>query len=468
MVSARQEQQMDPLPRSLGELSSKIISGRWDSIEIPAHLRFREPQVANPYVGVQSRYKSPPKKVLPPQAESHTMRRATSPLNSSYANVESRYRSPPKPAPSPSAYQKPEEKPIPKTQSIRITPEYAAIKNPSLMHVPSKFFDMYHMERQNSEPTPKDRVDQKIRAIKEQTVKQGRAFSPVTGSKSLTFEEIRKTNREDAAAEHPSVAKRYTKTHSVVMEWVRHGIPIPSSKPQEEVPKKCVSLGRDKPFFAPGGAGGGSYGRRALSPTRSALAAEERIVDSLKGRLTKPSEKIPMSKIEQLAKPRTPNVSPTRANMTASPIRNISPVRSVAGGAPPRTVSPSYSRPTQLSTARSPQRQTATSRVSVQSGAAVGPVRKVVTPRADGMTSRGPIDPLKRSSTADTSRGSSQQVHVDVAKEVEDIDVHFSVVSDLSDVSDAHPRIDHNVGLVTAAAQRQPIFLQGPPHLASP
>jgi hypothetical protein len=447
--------------------TSRLAASDWlGGIDVPDHLRYREPK-AGPdyYAGVLPRYLSPPKKRLDVDPLEDTRRRAAAErvVNPQFSMVESRYRSPPKPQLPPRVGA--EEEPLPKYISVRPTSEYVAHKRQAVVfqHIPSKYYDMYVTQGQAG-PTPRDQVAQKQRQKRNEQSKEGRTFSPITTKpRSTTF-----------GTPDPLPGKKRT-GQSVVMEWVKHGIPIPTARPEE--PPKPRPVNRGTPFLGPGGAGGGSYFRRETSPTRLAAQQEERLVSTIKERLQHP--KATPESLRRLSQPRTtsPNrtTSPGRGgtpnpNRTVSPTRNPTTSRPLApstAASTPRTA-PGLHQPTMTLRTISPRREvrpvteSPTRVLSAQPG---GILRRPISPTARTTSPVRVVSPApsKSSPSLTTSRRpDSPQNHFGG-----DVDVQISVMTEASDIADT-PHIRPQFATHHNYGQRQTVLFQSPPHLASP
>lgn len=393
--------------------TAKIVAGRWDSIVIPDHLRFKDVRdVPNPYAGVTSRYRSPPKRAAPadPLQAEREKAAAAKYVNPHFAMVESRYRSPPK---SPTVRPSADDVPLSKSESVRMTKEYVAHKQHSAVfqHVPSKFFDLYTMQAP-PKATRREEIDERLRQQKLSISKEGQVFTPIVGRcRSPTAAEIVQPLRKKAG-------------HSVVMEWVRDGVPIPTSRPAD--PPKPRVYRKEIPFMAPGGAGGGSFARRTTSPTRVALASEERLVASVKERLQHPS-RLSTEVATRLQRP-----SPSRT----SPTRTISPNRRTASATPSPVP---------------PQARSTTRQMHIDP--------QVVRPQGTPSPRRTTRPVEVRADCAPTPASGYRSSPVRGVKR-DEVDIHISLVSDISELSDA-PRI-------SVSSRRPPVPFQGPPCLASP
>ncbi|CUI15352.1 Hypothetical protein, putative [Bodo saltans] len=436
-------------------------------IDVPDHLRYREPKSGpDYYVGVLPRYLSPPKKRVDvdPLEEARRKAAAQRVVNPQFSMVESRYRSPPKSqVPARVAA---EEEPLPKYISVRPTTEYVAHKRQAAVfqHIPSKYYDMY-VTQGHGGPTPRDQVAQKQRQQRIELSKEGRTFSPILSKpKAPTF-----------GAPDPLPGKKKT-GQSVVMEWVKHGIPIPTSRHEEPVKPRTVSRGT--PFFGPGGAGGGSYFRRETSPTRLAAQQEERIVSNIKERLQHP--KATPESIRRLSQPRT-----TSPNRTTSPVR---------GGTPNRTTSPNRNgiattRPQAAAAAASAR--PATSQQPTMTLRTISPRREVrpvnsspthvLTAGQPGGILRRPLSPTARTtspvrvvSPAQSNASPSITTRRRAPDSPQnlfgsDVDVQISVMTEASELTDTpHIRPQYATTHHNSQGQRQTVLFQSPPHLASP
>ena len=304
-------------------------------LDIPARLKYREPTVNVDYSGVHPRYLSPPK----PRFVDDKPKPNVTPKNPQFAHVESRFRSPPRERMSPV-----QEEVIPKSKSIRMTPEYLTHKTQAkeFRNIPSKYFDV-HTSNQPSvahpQVTPRAVVEARLRQRRNEIQKVGQPFqNAFTKSQGPTFEEMGKHNPHYRRLEE-RVAAHKGQGHSVVMDWIERGIPIPQSNPAADHVKVGTTRGQSpKPFYTGGGAGNGTYTQRATSPLRSSTAREKHLVDSLKTKLQHPTVSTPhaiQETVARLSRARTPTVSPTRqggppvtkaATTRRSPTRNVVPV----------------------------------------------------------------------------------------------------------------------------------------------
>lgn len=420
-------------------------------LDIPERLKYREPTVNVDYSGVQPRYLSPPK----PRYVDDKPRPVTTPKNPQFAHVESRFRSPPRERSSPV-----HEEIIPKSKSIKMTPEYLTHKTQAkeFRHVPSKYFDVYTSNQPSvahPEVTPRAVVEARLKQRRNEISKVGQPFhNAFTKSQGSTFEDIKKHNPQYRRLEE-RVAAHKGSGHSVVMDWIERGIPIPqaaaandpkqrannnNSRATSPAGRALVRGHSPKPFYTGGGAGNGTYTQRATSPLRSSTAREKNLVDSLKNRLQNPSASAPQTiqeTVARLSRVRTPTVSPIRMQQ-------------------PQPQRPN-SRPQATTTTlqrRSPTRNASSSSTAA---VAVNSMQRISRP-ADSVAAQGPprafpVSPPRTQRANDVTEFGSPSV-----------DVQISAVSDAT-AGGFTP--DSPVRATPPPKTFVPYFVE-PPHLASP
>jgi hypothetical protein len=399
-------------------------------VEVPEHLKYRPPKVSNPYVvGVQSRYRSPPKKLVNLDNIGENKRGASPPKNPQYVHVESRFRSPKQQN---LVQLLTDECRLSKMESIRMTEEYMVHKEAcgSLRHVPSRYFDMY-LKAKSDSPTRREEVYDERRRQHHEVTKSGKPFCvplhPISGTfSSMASSEAKPLERKKDPTSPSARAK------SVVMDWVNYGIPIPCR--ETDPPKHPVPVPRmgGRPFASAGGAGGGCFERRLSSPKRPAGQIEDKKIQGLLERMNSLRTSSPPA---AASKPLRRTPSPNSAEQPFSPTTT----QRGSSAATRRTVSPP-ARGTCLKQPWLPGNPT--------SMRATSPKRAV--PKPTRRATPGVISPVRQATTPPP-----QQKHQDP---LNDTDVLCSAISDLTEESHCTPRI---------TTSRPRVFLS-PPHLISP
>ena len=198
-------------------------SGVDSFIEIPAHLRYREPVARVDYSGVAPRYNSPTyaKRATSPRSDKEVLEalRRSSPLpakNPAYASVSSRFRTESRPRPVVVST----PPPLSRHESVRYSREVSQSKQQSkLQHVSSKFFEIHTVTQSNKSPTPRYVVERKKKDQTKELTKEGQAFK-VSFAQHDTFDSMRKENAK--FNRQSPVRDKDANRVSVVMEWVRN------------------------------------------------------------------------------------------------------------------------------------------------------------------------------------------------------------------------------------------------------
>ncbi len=253
-------------------------------IEIPEHLKYRAPVVHVNYSGVQSRYNSPSRS-SPTRAKQEQLEAVRSsplpPKNPAYAAVASRFQAEHRPRSVPSSV----PEPLSRKESVRYSQEVQqARKDSKLLHrVTSKYFEVFTVSDPSGRrgTTPRAAVEEKKKREDKALMKEGTTFKVSIG-KNDDFDSMRKGNVK-LNRQSPQRSKDSNRT-SVVMEWVRHGTAIPTDRPPS--PSRRHEKHSDgKPFYLPGGAGGGQFQRTSTSPVRPIAVSIEKHVGAVTDRL---------------------------------------------------------------------------------------------------------------------------------------------------------------------------------------
>ena len=261
-------------------------SGIGSFIEIPEYLKYREPVARVDYSGVAPRYNSPsytkrPVNIIAVEKEKLDALRRSSPLpvkNPAYAGVSSRFQAELRPKNIVTST----PPPLARHESVRYSREVSQNKQQSkLQHVSSKFFEVHTVTHANKVPTPRVLLEKKKKELSKELTKEGQAFK-VSFAQHDNFDVMRKENAK-FNRQSPTRAKDANRT-SVVMEWVRHGTAIPTDRPPSP-PRRPHSASSGKPFYLPGGAGGGNFERLSTSPVRPNAVVIEKKVMTLQDRL---------------------------------------------------------------------------------------------------------------------------------------------------------------------------------------
>lgn len=404
--------------------------------ELPPHLRHRPARVHNEFAFVESRYQRPKSPTRAQEAPAPPQRpTATSKWNA----TESRYRSPQKDAAHSSPYNLQRQKPLAPHESVRETEEYKQHKRVAaaqgLKNVDSKYYELWHTAADKG-PTPKDRVEQRLRELGEK--KDGVAFK-AWSTQAKTFSDMAKENAQMTRWNSPPAKSRGRS--SVVMDWVKRGVPIPGrDDTPAQRPASPPKMG-PKSYTAAGGAGGGSFNRRTNSPQKRGAQLEEQrvreVAASLKSART--SAKSPpraanvstpsiTAKYTITHRPVSPDrrpPSPTQrgvSSATPTTQRGTSPTPRGAsptprGGSPTRRPSPS---PTPKPLAQT-QRVSPTRRAAPADRQAA--TRREPNPDARHQTKH--VDPVQRSPATQTPPPRSD--------DASDADVRFSAPAEVGD-----------------------------------
>lgn len=399
---------------------------------LPDHLRYRPPTVPNTFEHVESRYRNPPSPKRQPEMPTFSPDLAP---NTRFAGVESRYRSPQKEDVARSARYQPAEL-LKRTESVKSTPEYAHHKRVAAAagfgNAESRYREVF--TRQESGPTPKDRVNSRLKTLAEK--KDGVAFK-AWSTQAKTFSDMARENEQLKRWESPPI-KSKGKT-SVVMDWVDRGVPIPTARkpspPRRPSPEPRMG---DRPYAGAGGAGGGAFDRRANSPVKRGTRLEDTKVRTLTSTLATARTSSPprvaavptasVSAKYGLAEPFRRTESPSGRSNNVS-LASLPPSRPRSPTA--RTVSPTR----QLYGARSSAApsETSVSRASATRGgtasggsstAASATVRRP-NPNAAHRTTHH-VPPVRPQTSPPQQHSQSQAAHVDPVASIAD-GITFSV-----------------------------------------
>lgn len=329
------------------------------STEIPEHLRYKPYKVDNPFPQVETRYRSPPKKVEAAKMYDtlYGVKREAIPPNPLFGHVVPRYLSPPK-RELPTALPN-EPRRLERTESVLPTPEYIQHKTSAaaqaFSHVLPKYADPSLYAHRDI--TPRDIVESKKRDNLQRVNKGNAPFIVAPQPRGRTFKEMEHSNHRLADWSAPSTSKR--NQPSIIAEWVKNGIPIPTDR-QTSPSKRPESPPRmgGKPFAGGGGAGGGSFDRRSNSPVRRAMQLENKKAMKLVSAMTEARSKSP---------PRVATLSK----------RPPSPPRQAPATYGQRTVSPrpKATSPTRVGASQQQQQRQLTPRSNVQQASQRSPAR---------------------------------------------------------------------------------------------
>lgn len=237
-------------------------------IDIPEHLRYRAPKPKSTVANISSRYKEP-KQYIDPEQFYESIKpppfRAHSPTNPNFHDVTARYNQ------EKTRRVGVEEKPlVAKSESIFMTSEYKSHKHfakaSGVSEVQSHWHELPNME---DVITPRMVVEQKQAQARMAQIKEGSLFK-VQRSNTTSFGELLK---RESSPPRPSSPSRKS-AHSVVMNWVNNGVPIPGTENQTVSPTRRKAS-ETKPVFV-----AGKYSRPKV-PQKYAAVKEEKAVIQL-------------------------------------------------------------------------------------------------------------------------------------------------------------------------------------------
>lgn len=296
------------------------------SIEIPEHLRYRAPVPRHNVGDVRSRYREP-KQYIDPESYYQASRPAPrKTVAHNFRDVSSRYSQPKNTYRSPSAA---DAQLIPKTASIHMTDEYLAHKAYARASGVSNVQSHWHVQ-----PNMEHVVSRRMEIEQQQSyeraaqVKEGVLFKVTGKAPDMSFGDLMHKNGVSTPRAQSPARKG---AHSVVMNWVENGVPIPG---REEIlapksPRRVKSP--EKPIFLTG-----SHSRPKVSP-KYAQEREEKAVrilcENLLSARTRSPPRVAYLPPKYQAPPspqRHRLSSPSRPRSTANNVMAKSPMRDAA------------------------------------------------------------------------------------------------------------------------------------------